>query len=83
MVKEVMCIMDIRLLKYFLAVTREENITRAAEKLYISQPSLSKQLKELEKELGKKLLVRGKRKITLTEEGVILRKRAEEIVSLI
>lgn len=75
--------MDIRLLKYFLAVAREENITRAAEKLYISQPSLSKQLIELEKELGKKLLVRGKRKITLTEEGVILRKRAEEIVSLL
>ncbi len=83
MVKEVRCIMDIRLLKYFLAVAREENITRAAEKLYISQPSLSKQLIELEKELGKKLLVRGKRKITLTEEGVILRKRAEEIVSLL
>ena len=75
--------MDIRLLKYFLAVAREENITHAAEKLYISQPSLSKQLIELEKELGKKLLVRGKRKITLTEEGVILRKRAEEIVSLL
>ena len=75
--------MDIRLLKYFLAVAREENITRAAEKLYISQPSLSKQLIELEKELGKKLLVRGKRKITLTEEGVILQKRAEEIVSLL
>lgn len=54
--------MDIRLLKYFLAIAREGNITRAAEKLYISQPSLSKQLIELEKELGKKLLVRGKEK---------------------
>ncbi len=75
--------MDIRLLKYFLAVAIEENITHAAEKLYISQPSLSKQLMELEKELGKKLLIRGKRKITLTEEGIILRKRAEEIVSLL
>ena len=75
--------MEIRLLKYFLAVANEQNITRASEKIHISQPSLSIQLKELEKELGKKLLVRGKRKITLTEEGVILRKRAEEIVSLL
>lgn len=75
--------MEIRLLKYFLAVANEENITRASEKLHISQPSLSIQLKELEKELGKKILVRGKRKITLTEEGRILRKRADEIISLI
>lgn len=75
--------MEIRLLKYFLAVANEENITRASEKLHISQPSLSIQLKEFEKELGKKLLVRGKRKITLTEEGIILKKRAEEIISLI
>ncbi len=75
--------MEIRLLKYFLAVANEENITRASEKLHISQPSLSIQLKELEKELGKKLLVRGKRKITLTEEGRILRKRAEEIILLV
>lgn len=75
--------MEIRLLKYFLAVANEENITRASEKLHISQPSLSIQLKELEKELGKKLLVRSKRKITLTEEGTILKKRTEEIISLI
>ena len=75
--------MEIRLLKYFLAVANEENITRASEKLHISQPSLSIQLKELEKELGKKLFVRGKRKISLTEEGRILRKRADEIISLI
>ena len=75
--------MDIRLLKYFLTVANEENITRASEKLHISQPSLSKQLMELEKELGKKLLIRGKRKITLTEEGVFLRKRADEILSLV
>lgn len=75
--------MEIRLLKYFLAVANEENITRAAEKLHISQPSLSIQLKELEKELGKKLLVRGKRKISLTEEGAILKKRAEEIIFLV
>lgn len=67
--------MEIRLLRYFLAVAREENITRAAESLHISQPSLSKQLMELEREVGKQLLIRGKRKITLTEEGVLLRKR--------
>ena len=76
-------IMEIRELRYFLAVAREENITRAAESLHIAQPSLSKQLMDLEKKLGKKLLVRGKKKITLTEEGVILRKRAEEIVELV
>ena len=75
--------MDIRDLRYFLAVAREENITRAAENLHIAQPSLSKQLMELERELGKQLLIRGKRKITLTEEGVLLRKRAEEIVDLV
>lgn len=75
--------MDIRVLRYFLTAAREENITRAAESLHISQPSLSKQLMELESELGKQLLIRGKRKITLTEDGVLLRKRAEEIVSLL
>lgn len=75
--------MDVRVLRYFLAVAREENITRAAESLHIAQPSLSKQLMELEQELGKTLLIRGKRKITLTEEGVLLRKRAEEIVELV
>lgn len=75
--------MEIRELRYFLAVAREGNITRAAESLHIAQPSLSKQLMELEKKLGKQLLVRGKRKITLTEEGVLLRKRAEEIVELL
>ena len=76
-------IMEFRELRYFLAVAREENITRAAESLHITQPSLSKQLMELEKKLGKKLLIRGKKKITLTEEGVILRKRAEEIIELV
>lgn len=74
--------MDIRILRYFLAVAQEENITRAAESLHISQPSLSKQIMELENELGKKLLIRGKRKITLTEEGILLRERAEDIVAL-
>ena len=75
--------MDIRVLKYFLAVAREKNITRAAESLHIAQPSLSKQMMELEKELGKQLLIRGKRKVTLTEEGILLRKRAEDIVALV
>ena len=74
--------MELRLLRYFLAVAREENITRAAESLHITQPSLSKQLMELEQELGKQLFIRGKRKITLTEEGVLLRKRADEILML-
>lgn len=74
--------MDIRILRYFLAVAREENITRAAENLHISQPSLSKQLLELERDVGKQLLIRGKRKITLTETGVLLRKRAEEMITL-
>lgn len=75
--------MEIRKLRYFLTVAREENITKAADFLHISQPSLSVQLQELEKEIGKKLLIRGKRKITLTDDGVVLRKRAEEILSLV
>ncbi len=75
--------MDIRILRHFLAVAREGNITRAAESLHIAQPSLSKQLMDLEDELGKQLLIRGKRKVTLTEDGVLLRKRAEEIVALL
>ena len=75
--------MEVRELRYFLAVAREENITRAAESLHIAQPSLSKQLMELERKLGKQLLIRGKRKITLTEEGILLRKRAEEIIALV
>ena len=77
--------MEFRLLEYFLAVAREQNITAAAESLHISQPALSTQLKALETELGKQLLIRGvkgSRKVTLTEEGMILRKRAEEMISL-
>lgn len=74
--------MELRVLRYFLAVAREENISRAAEALHTSQPSLSRQLKELEEELGKTLFLRGRRKITLTEDGMFLRKRAEEIVDL-
>ena len=75
--------MEIRVLRYFLAVAQEENITRAAQVLHIAQPSLSKQLMELEQELGKQLLIRGKRRITLTEEGVLLRTRAEDIRELV
>lgn len=74
--------MDIRVLKYFLAVAREGSISGAAEILHMTQPPLSKQLKELEEELGKQLFTRGNRKITLTEEGMILRQRAEEMVEL-
>jgi DNA-binding transcriptional LysR family regulator len=74
--------MDIRVLKYFIAVAREQNISRAAEQLHISQPPLSRTLKELERELGKTLFIRGTRKITLTDEGLILRKRAEEMLEL-
>ena len=74
--------MDIRTLQYFLAVAREESISGAAEFLHMTQPPLSRQLKELETELGKQLFIRGNRKITLTEDGMILRKRAEEIVAL-
>lgn len=74
--------MDIRVLQYFLAVAREESITRAAERLRMTQPPLSRQLKDLEDELGKQLLIRGSKKVTLTEDGMLLRKRAEEIVDL-
>lgn len=74
--------MELRVLRYFLAVAREQSITAAAETLHITQPTLSKQLRELEEELGKKLFTRGNRQITLTEEGMFLRKRAQEIVEL-
>lgn len=74
--------MDIRVLQYFLAVAREESITKAAKTLNMTQPPLSRQLKDLEDELGKQLFIRGTKKITLTEEGMLLRKRAEEMVDL-
>ncbi len=76
--------MELRVLRYFLAVAREESISDAAEFLHITQPTLSRQLMDLEEELGKQLLIRGKRnrKIMLTEDGMRLRKRAEEIVAL-
>ena len=78
--------MELRVLQYFLAVAREQSIIRAAESLHLSQPTLSTQIKAMEEELGKQLLIRGtkgSRKITLTEEGMILRKRAEEILNLV
>lgn len=75
--------MEIRVLNYFLAVAREQNISSAAEVLHLTQPTLSRQLKELEDELGKQLFIRGKRKITLTEAGMLFRKRAEEIINLV
>lgn len=75
--------MEFRVLQYFLAVAREESISGAAEFLHLSQPTLSRQLKDLENELGKQLFIRGNRKIVLTEEGMLLRKRAEEITELV
>ena len=78
--------MELRVLQYFLAVAREQSIVRAAESLHLSQPTLSTQIKAMEEELGKQLLIRGtkgSRKVTLTEEGMILRKRAEEILKLV
>lgn len=74
--------MELRILRYFLTVAQEENITRAAELLHITQPTLSRQLSQLEESLGIPLLIRGKRKITLTEAGMLLRRRAEELVAL-
>ena len=74
--------MEIRVLKYFLTVAREGNITRAAELLHITQPTLSRQLMQLEDELGAVLFIRGKRKMVLTEEGMVLKRRAEEIIIL-
>ncbi len=78
--------MELRVLQYFLAIAREQNIVRAAQSLHLSQPTLSTQIKALEEELGKQLMIRGtkgSRKVTLTEEGMILRKRAEEILNLV
>ena len=74
--------MEIRTLRYFLAVAREENMTRAAAKLHVTQPTLSKTLKALEEELGKKLFERHSFSISLTQEGVLLRDRAEDLISM-
>lgn len=75
--------MEIRVLQYFLTIAREESISGAAKVLHITQPTLSRQMKELEDEFGKQLFVRGNRKITLTDDGLFLRKRAEEIIELV
>lgn len=74
---------ETRLLYYFLAIAREQNITKAAETLFVTQSTLSKQMMDLEKQLGKQLFIRGKRKLTLTEEGNFLRNRAQEILELL
>jgi DNA-binding transcriptional LysR family regulator len=75
--------MEIRVLKYFLATAREGSITGAANSLHLTQPTLTRQLQDLEKELKQKLFIRGKHNITLTPEGMILRKRAQEIVDMV
>lgn len=75
--------MEIRVLRYFLAIAREESITGAANSLHITQPTLSRQIKDLEDKLRQKLFVRGSHRISLTAEGMLLRKRAEEIISLV
>ncbi|MBR2589860.1 MAG: LysR family transcriptional regulator [Clostridia bacterium] len=74
--------MEIRTLRYFLAIAREENMTKAAELLHVTQPTLSKALHALEEELGKKLFVRHSFSISLTDEGTLLRDRAEDLVSM-
>ena len=74
--------MELRILKYFLTVAREENITRAANLLHVTQPTLSRQLMQLENELGVKLFYRSKHRITLTDEGLLLKRRAQEITEL-
>ncbi|MDE6579879.1 MAG: LysR family transcriptional regulator [Ruminiclostridium sp.] len=75
--------MEIRVLRYFLTVVREQSITKAAEVLHITQPTLSRQLAQLEDEIGVRLFDRGSRKISLTNEGLLLRRRAEEILQLV
>lgn len=75
--------MEIRVLEYFLAVAREQSFSKAANTLHLTQPTLSRQLKELEEELGKQLFIRSSKKLSLTDDGMILRKRAEEIIELV
>lgn len=75
--------MEIRVLRYFLEIARQGSMTAAAEVLHISQPALSRQMKELEEELGKKLFRRGSRSVTLTDEGILLRRRAEDILDMV
>lgn len=75
--------MELRELKYFLAIANEESISKASQSLFVSQPNLSRQMQSLEKELGQQLFIRGTRKIVLTEAGRLLKKRAEDVVELI
>ena len=75
--------LETRVLRYFLAVAREGSITAAAQSLHVTQPTLSRQLMDLEDELGQKLFVRGAHHVSLTPEGILLRKRASEILDLV
>lgn len=75
--------MEFRVLRYFLAVAREGSITKAAASLHVTQPTLSRQIKDLEEEIGQQLLIRGSHDVSLTAEGMILRKRAEEIIDMV
>lgn len=75
--------MEIRVLRYFLMIAREENMTRAAKYLHVTQPTLSKQMKQLEEEIGKKLFIRSNYSIKLTDEGLLLKKRAEDILNMV
>ena len=75
--------MEIRVLKYFLTVAEIGNITKAANSMHLTQPTLSRQLQDLERELGQKLFVRGSKSVTLTPEGMVLRRRAQEIMELV
>lgn len=75
--------MELRVLEYFLAIAQTETISRAAEVLHVTQPTLSRQMAQMERELGVKLFLRGRKKITLTAEGMLLRSRAEEILELV
>lgn len=75
--------MEFRVLRYFLTVAREGSFTKTANFLHVTQPTLSRQLKELEEKLGKKLFIRKSHHIVLTEEGMLLRQRAEEIMDMV
>ena len=74
--------MEFRVLRYFLTIAQEENFTKAAEQLHLTQPTLSRQIAQLEEELGARLFLRGTHTVALTEEGMLLRRRAQELLSL-
>ncbi len=75
--------MELRVLRYFIAIAREKNMTKAAQRLHISQPSLSKEIRKLEDELGHTLFIRTNRNMLLTDEGMLLRKRVEDILAMV